>query len=446
MIGHPDRETLEGFLRSGLPAEQAHAVLRHLAAGCRHCQDAMGPYATAMFQPGLQEAELTPELDAAYDTAIASAFTHVLTRNRELIARQEVERKVSRLLRGPALPEDPRFWTLDLFTTLLEKSRELRHDDPAGMLRLAQLAQHAADRLDSGRYGMRETLDLRVRAWAELANAWRVREDLAQAQDAMARALELQAGGNGSPALLARLADLRASLYCDQRQFPEAFRMLDEAHALYTQREDTHEAGRMLITKGLYTGYMGRPDQALPLLAEGLAAIDRERDPRLAFHALHNTLLFRVELGDLGEARRQIQRMRPLYARHAGPSEQTKLHIIEGKIAAGLGDLAQAEELFLDARRGVDTAGLGYLAALVSLELAAVWLRQGRREEVRLLVSELVTTFRSIGVEREAMVALLLLVEAVEKDQSTLELLALVSGVLQRLPGGPGLLLRPEPA
>ena len=444
MSGHPDRETLQTFLRSGLPAEQTRAVLRHLAMGCRRCQEAMEPYATAMFQPGLQEPELTPELDAAYDAAIASACTRILSQHTALIARQELGRKVSSLLRGTPPPEAPGFWTLDLFEALLEKSRELRHDDPDGMLRLAELAQQAADRLDPAEHGARETLDLQARAWAELANAWRVREDLPQAEEAMARALAL-ADGTGSTLLRARLAELRASLLCDQRQFPEAFRLLDEAHALYTRRGDAHGAGRVLITKGLYTGYMGDPRQALPLLAEGLAAIDRERDPRLAFHTLHNALLFRVELGELEEARRQIQRMRPLYTRHAGASERTKLRIIEGKIAAGLGDLARAEELFLETRRGVDAAGLGYLAALVSLELAAVWLRQGRRDEARRLVTELVTVFRSIGVEREAMAALALLGEAVNKDQSTLELLALISGALRQLHGSPGLLVDPEP-
>lgn len=442
MMGHPDRETLEGFLRSTLPRKDALAVLQHLAKGCRQCQEAMEPFASAMFQPGVQEPRLTPALDTAYDAAISSAFTRVRTQNSELIARQDLERKVSLLLRSTSLPEDPGFWTRSLCETLLEKSRELRHDDPAGMLRLARLAQHAADRLEGGA----EAVDLQIRAWAELANAWRVNNDPLQAEAAMAWALELQAEGTGSPLLQARLADLRASLYCDQRRFTDAFRMLDEARALYQELGDSHEAGRMLISKGLYTGYMGHPEEALPLLAEGLAAIDRQRDPRLAFHAMHNALLFRVELGELDEAKRQIERMRPLYSRHAGPLERIKLRIIEGKIAAGLGELSRAEELFLATRREVDRAGLGYLAALVSLELAAVWLRQDRRGEVRLLVSELVAVFRSLGVEREAMTALLLLGEAVERDQSTLELLALITGVLQHIQRGAGLLVRTEPA
>jgi hypothetical protein len=313
------------------------------------------------------------------------------------------------------------------------------------MLELAKLARQAADRLSPEAHGQKETADLRCQAWAEMANAHRVNDDLPQAEAAMAWAMELHGQGTGSPFLLARLADLSASLFCDQRRFREAFRMLDTAHILYRQQGETHEAGRVLIMKGLYTGYTGNPEEGLQLLSQGLAAIDREREPRLVFHTLHNILLFRVELGEFAAAQRQIQRMRPLYARHAGGLELVKLRGIEGKIAAGLGEMAHAEALFREVRQELDAAGLGYQAALISLDLASVCLRQGKKAEVRKLVEEMVATFRAVGVAREAMGAMLMLTDAVDKDQATLELLALVSGVLQRLERGPGLLVRPDP-
>jgi hypothetical protein len=241
------------------------------------------------------------------------------------------------------------------------------------------------------------------------------------------------------------MADLSASLFCDQRRFTEAFQMLDTAHSLYHRLGAAHDAGRVLVMKGLFTGYTGNAEEGLQILARALTTIDRDRDPRLAFHVLHNILLFRVELAEFEEARRQLQRMRPLYERHAGPNEWVKLRSIEGKIAAGLGDLPRAEELFRGVRRDLDAAGLGYQAAIISMDLAAVCLRLGKKAEVRQLVAEMVATFRSLGVEREAMASLLMLTEAVEQDRATLELLSLVSGVLQRLESGPGLLVRPDP-
>jgi tetratricopeptide (TPR) repeat protein len=429
MTGHPDRANLEAFLRGGLPAHENKAVLAHLAGGCPRCKEQMAPFTTAMFEP-VPEAEpvLTPEMDAAYDTAIANAFARVL--------------RVAEAMQ-PGREDLAGSWSL--CEALLERSRELRHDDPAEMLRLAKLARQAADHLVPEAHGRPAVQDLRARAWAEMANACRVNDDLPQAEAAMAWAMELHGEGTGSPLLLARLADLSASLFCDQRRFREAFRMLDTAHILYRQQGETHEAGRVLIMKGLYTGYTGNPEEGLQLLSQGLAALDRERDRRLVFHTLHNILLFRVELGELAEAQRQIERMHPLYGRHAGPLERVKLRGIEGKIAAGLGDYARAEALFREVRRELDAAGLGYQAALISLDLASVCLRLGKKAEVRKLVDEMVATFRAVGVEREAMAAMLMLTDAVEKDQTTLELLALVSGVLQRLQRGPGLLVRPDP-
>src|SRR4029079_4196404 len=127
---------------------------------------------------------------------------------------------------------------------------------------------------------------------------------------------------------------------------------------------------------------------------------------KLVFHTLHNILLFRVELGEYEQAQRQLQRMRPLYAAHAGWLDMVKLHRIEGEIAAGLGDLVTAEATFQQIRDDLNDAGRGYQAALASLDLASVWLRQNRAPEVRGLVAEITASFRVLGVEREALSAL----------------------------------------
>lgn len=447
MIGHPDRATLEAFLLGRLATGRRKDVFLHLLGGCSICQESMDPLTEAMFHPGAQEAELSVELDAAYDVAISSALSKAMVWQETAAAREDLhedlDAKVERLL-GGGTPSEPGFWTWTLCETLLERGRALRHDDPAGMLRLAQLAQQAADRVDPSVRGPRETIDLRARAWAELGNAWRVCDDLRQAEAALTGALDLRTEGTGSQLLLARLADLSASLLCDQRRFTEGFQMLDTAHALYLQEGAAHDATRVLLMKGLYLGHTGNPEEGLQVLSQVLDEIDGERDPQMLFQTLHNVLLFRVELGELDEAQRQLQRMRPLYERHASPFIWTKLRGIEGKIASGLGDLARAEQLFRGVRGELDEAGLGYQAALITLDLASVCLRLGKKIEVRQLVAEMVATFRSLGVEREAMAALLMLNEAVEQDQATLELLALVSGVLQRLERGPGLLVSPD--
>ncbi|HEV2846004.1 MAG TPA: hypothetical protein VG477_14215, partial [Thermoanaerobaculia bacterium] len=72
-----------------------------------------------------------------------------------------------------------------------------------------------------------------------------------------------------------------------------------------------------------------------------------------------------------------------------------------------------------------------------SLDLACVWLRQGRTVEVRNLAMELMASFRALGVEREALSALYMLQDALERDQATVDILRLVSGILRRLQNEP---------
>lgn len=442
-MDHPTRETLEGFLRSSLPAPQVKATLAHLLS-CDRCHEDLEPLATVMWKPdSAPEPILSPEEEAAYDASISAAFTMALGRERDLGSEREVaERKLAEILRDPRsaealLSETSLAPTWGLCEVLLEKSRELRQTDRAAMLRLAVLARHVADRLDPAVYGRERRTDLQARVWAELSNAWRLSDDLSQAEAAMACARDLRLRGTGDPLLFARIADLRASLLSDQRRFAEAFRMLDAARVVHERFGDPHEVGRLTIMKGLYKGYAGDTEEGLQLLARGLSLVDRERDDRLVFYTLHNILLLRVELGEFEEARLQLERMRPLYAAEATWLALVNLRRIEGQIAAGLGRLEEAEALFLSTREELDRAGLGYEASLVSLNLAEVRLQQGKTAQVRSLVAELVMAFRALGVGREAMVAVVLLRDAVEQDQVTLEVLRQVAGALWRLPGQP---------
>ncbi len=443
MSEHPRRETLEGFLLNSLPKREAKAMMAHLLVGCDRCRQEMAPLATAMFMPGAgPELKLSVEEDAAYDRSISAAFAKALELEKSLGAEREpAEQRSEDLVHAlertdeASLPEGPITW--GLCESLLEKSRALRHSDPVGMLRMADLARMAAERLDPAAYGDERRTDMQARAWAELANAYRITDDFPQAEASMACALELRGQGTGDPLLYARIADLDASLLCDQRRFKEAFRRLDLAYAIHRRYSDSHEVGRVVIVKGLYTGYAGKPEEGLQLLVRGLSMIDRTRDAKLVFHTLHNILLFRVELGEYEQAQRQLRRMRPLYASHAGWLDMVKLHRLEGEIAAGLGDLVTAEATFQQIRQDLNDAGLGYQAALVSLDLAGVWLRQSRTPEVRSLVSEVTSSFRVLGVEREALSALHLLQDALERDQATLDVLRLVGGILRRLQNEP---------
>lgn len=438
MNDHPSRETLEAFARGVAAPCESGAVITHLVTGCAACGRDLEPLLASMFRPG-GAATLVPVDEAQYDGPVSAALATVRERRAALVReREEARLKMSLLLYGgrpaaaPAPSDKQDFWTWGLCEALLATSWDLRESDPAGMLHLAELAVEGCERLDPKVCGAEPLADLRAEAWADLANACRVADRLPLAETALARACEVRKQGTGSPLLRARLAELSAPLLCDQRQFPAAFRLLDLAYHLYRRHGDPHNAGRILIKRGLYTGYTGDPEEGIRLIARGLRRIDRDREPSLTFQALHNVLLFRVDLGEFRSAQHQLWEMRPLYARHADGVAQIKLRWIEGRIFAGLGDLQRAEAAFLHAKQSFEAQSLSYDGALISFDLAALWLRQGRAPEVHRLAGEMLETFRARYIAREALASLLMLRDAASRNEATEDLVELVASVFER--------------
>lgn len=441
MDEHPMSQNLKDLLLGRLPSEEEKAVITHLITGCPQCLEEVAPLVAAMFRPSRTPASEEEEL---YEDAVVSASTAALKRLRNLgRERAEADSKIDRLLGGED-PASKSFWTWGLCERLQERSWALRQHDPKGMLRLAQLAVETAERLSRRRYGPRNAEDLMARAWAGLANAYRISDQLSLAETALEQAFLAFRQGSQSPLLRARLAEISASLLCDQREFPSAFRVLDLAYSLYQKHRTPHHAGRTLITKGLHTGYTGDPEEGIRLLARGLELIDRDREPKLVFQSLHNILLFRVELGHFKSARHQIWKMRPLYGYHGDRIAQVKLRGLEGKVFLGLGEIDRATRAFQQAREGFLQEGLDYDAALVSFEIVTVWLQQSKREEVRQLLREMLEIFRARYIAREAVATLILLRDAADRNDLTADILEKAATLFQTLKEGPA--SRPEEA
>jgi tetratricopeptide (TPR) repeat protein len=311
------------------------------------------------------------------------------------------------------------------------------------MIHFARLARFAADNLDPERYGRETVIDMQARTLAELGNAYRVADDLERAETSMQQAVDRSAQGSGDPLLLARLMDLLASLCCHRRELGLGIELLDAVYAIYSDHGEEHQAGRALISKGLYTGYATDPRQALVLLTEGFDRIDMAREPDLALAAVHNILDCLVELGRCHEAELLLDRFRPLYQQHGGRLDHLKLRWVEGKIAAGRHDLAAAERSLTAVRLDFEAAGLASSAALVSLDLAAVWLQQGRTPEARRLVDQVIATFKALRISPEALAALLLLRDAFAHQGTALGMLRSVAECLKRLEPPLGLQLDP---
>ncbi len=427
-MNHPTPQILKDLLLGRLTVEDAKVTITHLMTGCPRCREEIGPAAAVLFRPARTANDSAAEDEDLYDRAIAFACEAARERQRSLDReRAEANAKIDQLLSGGKVGKS--FWTWGLCERLQERSWDLRQHDPKDMLQLARFAVEAAKRLSHSKSGAQHVADLMACAWAGLANAQRISDQLPLAEIALKEAFLAYHKGTRSPRLRARLAEISASLLCDQREFPSAFCVLDLAYSLYMRNDASHDAGRVLITKGLHTGYTGDPEEGIRLLARGLCLIDRDRDPRLPFQTLHNILLFRVDLREFKTARRQIWDMRPLYDFHGDRIAQVKLRWIEGKVFAGLGEIDRATRAFEQAKEGFLERGMNYDAALVSFDLAAIWLREGKRDKVRQLLQEMLETFRARYVARETIAALIMLRDAADRNELSLDLLEMIGAL-----------------
>lgn len=344
--------------------------------------------------------------------------------------------------RALALLQNERLRGAELCRSLLEEAKAVRYNNPGLMVDLAVLAVALAGDLDLGEYDARFVADCRCEALLELGNAYRVADLLDDAAITLGEAAAIWHEGTGNELLRARLCDVKASLYADRRQFPEAAEALETVYAIHIRRGDAQLAGRALISKGIYQGYGGDEEGAIRLLRDGLARIDPKKDPLLVFSGVQSQAYFLVVVGRPREARNL------LWSQHfpaeilAAKTNQLKLRWVKAKIQAALGNDKGAEEELLDIKQGFEEEELYYSAALAGLELVHLWLRQGRKEEVRKGVAGLVRSFRAYRIDRETLAALMLLESALEEGVEAGALLDQVTEFTRRAATQPGIVFR----
>jgi len=440
---HPTAAELKGLVYGGISAARSRAVVAHILHGCKACSLELAPHLEELLgcseRPGLPASP--PE---SYDEALNRAFAAVKRTYPRLSRVKTVERKkheaLALLASGglQSLAEaPPNLQGLPMFEALLEWSWALRYDDPAQMVELAQAAALLADKLSSRTHGAKKVADLCCRAWVELSNAYRVADELDRAGEALERAAQHFRDGSQSDSLRSRLFTVLAAQLAARRFFDMACDTLDIVVEICRQQGDDHSAGRALILKGIFTGYEGKAEEGIQLMREGLSSVDERRDPSLVFSALQSQAWLLTDSGRFREARRAVWELRRRRLDPGGRVNELKLRWLEAHISAGMGELARAEQILRQVKEGFVEAGLRFKAALAGLELAAVWLRQGRFDETTALVLECTDVFESLKIEREAGVSVMLLQQAAQVRTLTLTLLEHAIRSLQNVERGP---------
>jgi tetratricopeptide (TPR) repeat protein len=250
------------------------------------------------------------------------------------------------------------------------------------------------------------------------ANALRAAGKLAAARREMASALHLwKAGAAAAPAdLLAewRVLDLEASLCRDTRQFETALSLLQRAVAM----APASARGRILLKRGLTLEQAGDPVAALATLDQAEAALVDVDDRRLSWLLRYNQAVNHCHLGRYTQVEAQVPLLRQAVA-EGNPLDLLRVDWLTGRTEAGLGRWAKACAIFQTMRKDLAARNDPMGTGLVTLELAVLYLEQGRTAEVRVLALEMAWVLKAEGLERDVLAALRLFREAALREEIT---------------------------
>jgi len=449
---HLGKGDIEAFLAGRSSEADRDRLLKHLLTRCEWCLRLFKSLAVPLLEDEpWTHMEAVPE--DAYDAPLARAasgarrFATRWRKESERLARAlTLVDQAGGLGEGFPLRQAQTLHGWPLCEALLRKSFDERYRDPKKMLRLAYDAARVAEHTPPEQYEPSPgfVMDLRARAFAELGNARRINDQFSEAERDFSRARAFLVEGTGDFLLEARVLDLEASLLSDQGRFEDAISLLSKVHDLYQEAGDTHLAGRALISKGFNIRRAGRPREAIGVLELGLRLVEADRDPELSVIGQEGLLDALVDDGRFGRASRMLLASGLREAFAAEPLNLLKLRWVEGKVHAGLGRFKRAETIYCSVREEFLRLERNYDAAVLGLDLAALWLRQGRAAEVRTLAEEMYETFELLEVHQAAQQALYFVREACRWQRLTVPMIQHVRSFMEQATRNPE--MRFEPA
>lgn len=452
---HVDREALERFLADELTEEDNRALQRHVFT-CTCCEErliALLPVPRARQRgrrrtsggEAIEYRELIREMAEKAKPEVASSRSGLAGERREAPGLWEELASHGPEERRRLVWTDPTFQTWGLFELLADRSHQILPQDAREAEDLVRLAMDVAEHLDASRYGLPAIEAAKARAWTHLGNTFRVLSDFRQAEQALQTA-ELHLSRSWlDPLDEGLLLETKAVLRRGQGRFDEALGLIETVIAIYREVNEPHLHGRALLIKGLTLQYQGHPGLAGECFRTSLFLLDGAREPRLIMASQCNLLFCLQESGRAAEAAALLPEAREVVDRAGKRSDLLRLRWVGGRIAVDLNRWEEAERTFLEIRDGFLESSLVFDAALTSLDLAALYIRQGRSAEVKSLAAEMLPVFKSREVHREALAALIVFQKAAEMEQTTVGLVQEISSYLEKVRTNPGLRFR-EPA
>ncbi len=433
---HPDREILERFLSGRLAEDAGRALQRHLFV-CPACEERLIDLLPRPAPPSPPRSR--DEYRGVIRHLLEDHRAELSRRHRGLSAERAAAAALWRHLevqdperRRFLIRQDSRFHSWGFFELLVERSRQAVLEDAREAEHLLRLALDVTDRLQPGEHGPGSVEAAKTRAWAHLGNALRVQGEFRQAETSFQTAESYLSRSWLDPLDEALLLELRAAQRRAQRRFDEALELIEGAIAIYREINETHLQGQALMVKGVALQYKGDLEAAADCFRASLQLLDDKQEPRLAVMSRFYLVGCLQDAGRSAEAAELIPETRRSMEQAGKRYDLLRLRWTEGKVAAALGRPAEAEAALLEARNGFMTDSLAFDAALISLDLAAVYLRQRRLEETKRLAAEILPAFQAREVHREAAAALIVFQRAADVEQLTLGLVEEIAAYLKQ--------------
>ena len=324
-----------------------------------------------------------------------------------------------------------RFRSVELCELALKRGFELGLEDPPEAESMISLAVAIADSFQLADLAQETVFDIRARAYAHLGNTRRIRSDLVGSEVAFDRARMNWSAGSRDPRVEAIICDLEAALLSERREFDSAMDLLERAIQRFEVEGDRHLVGRTWLSKAFVLGAKGDFHEAIEALEEGISLVEPEAEPRLALLAKHNLLVFLREEGRLGEIEDLLPDTRMTHSRLGNSVDLMRFKWLEGQIAVDSDRWSEAEGLFVEVKQFFVEKGMAHDVALVSLDLAHVYLRQDRIAELKSLAAEMLTIFRAHRVHQDTLAALAFCRKALEVEKLTVGLVSELAACLE---------------
>ena len=320
--------------------------------------------------------------------------------------------------------------SIELFHLLVEKGIEISRGDPQHGLEVADLALACLDAL-AGSLDPVRLSQLEAEGWSCVANARYLVDDFAGSEQAIATA-EAALRIHNDPVTRAELRFVKSSLRMLQRRMGEAMELADRAVSLASSLHQPKLQVRYLLHRANLLYLVGRAAEGIPDLWQAHGLIDQVDDPYLKAAVYQGLSLFLTLEGQHREAACYLPAARALCQELEIEKVFCYLEWTEGLVAREVGQGESAEAHFQTARAGFYEQKQSYLGSLAALDLAILYADQGRVAETLKLSAEVISVFEGLQIQREALMALQLLRQAISTREISAATLRKIRSVVGR--------------